>query len=152
MTPSRIRARIVSERVAWIRDMIHAIRELPLGTFEEFLADSRNSAAAESYLRRALEAIFDLGRHILAKGFALTPAEYKQIAARLAEQGVLTAEKAQLLRELAGYRNRMVHFYGELTTRELYDICRGGVADIEALLDAVIAWMKQNPELLDRSQ
>ncbi len=31
------------------------------------LSDRRNPAAAESYLRRSLEAIFDIGRHILAK-------------------------------------------------------------------------------------
>lgn len=29
-------------------------------------------AAGESFLRRGLEALFDLGRHVLAKGFDVT--------------------------------------------------------------------------------
>jgi len=33
-------------------------------------SDPRNVASAESYLRRGLEALLDLGRHLLAKGFA----------------------------------------------------------------------------------
>jgi hypothetical protein len=36
--------------------------------------------AAESYLRRAVEVLLDMGRHILAKEFALAVSEYKEIA------------------------------------------------------------------------
>lgn len=53
MTPGIIRKQVVTERTAWIRDMLKVIRTLPLATREEFLADPRNVAAAESFLRRA---------------------------------------------------------------------------------------------------
>lgn len=36
-----------------------------------------------------------------------------------------------LLKILAGYRNRMVHFYHEITPKELYEICSGELEDIE---------------------
>ena len=45
----------------------------------EFTSGPLNAPAAESYLRRALEALMDLGRHILAKGFGRGVAEYKKI-------------------------------------------------------------------------
>ena len=35
---------------------------------------------ADSCLRRSLEALFDIGRHILAKGYARGVTEYKEIA------------------------------------------------------------------------
>ena len=75
-----------------------------------FFADRRNVWTAESCFRRALEALLDLGRHILTKGFSLGVSEYKEIATRLGEQGVLSQGEAELLRTLAGYRNRLVHF------------------------------------------
>jgi uncharacterized protein YutE (UPF0331/DUF86 family) len=57
---------------------------------EDFLADKTKSGAAESYLRRTLEAIFDIGRHILAKTGNLNIAtEYKGIARGLKQQGVV---------------------------------------------------------------
>lgn len=68
MTPSPLRADIVADRVGWIRRMLEGLRSLPLQTPAAFEADARN-AAAESSLRRALEALLDLGRHVLAKGF-----------------------------------------------------------------------------------
>ena len=55
-------------------------------------------------LRRSLEALLDLGRHILAKGFGVGVTEYKEIASELCRHGVLTEADAALLRTLAGYR------------------------------------------------
>ena len=76
MTPGTIRGSIVGERVAWVRQMLDGLRQLPLDSIESFRQDPRNPAAAESYLRRAIEALLDLGRHILAKGFGVAAAEY----------------------------------------------------------------------------
>ncbi len=68
MTPGRISKNTVSERASLIQNMIENIKELPLKSYQDFLGDKRNVAAAESYLRRSSEALLDLGRHILAKG------------------------------------------------------------------------------------
>lgn len=108
---SGIRAKVVADRVAWVRKMLDGVRALPSDTRESFLSDSRTVAATESYIRRALEGLLDLGRHILSKGFNRAVAEYKDIPVQLREAGVLSEAEAGLMREMAGYRNRMVHFY-----------------------------------------
>ena len=69
MNPGSLSRRVIADRIAWIDDMLREIRALPLGDAQAFFGDSRNVWAAESCLRRALEALLDLGRHILAKGF-----------------------------------------------------------------------------------
>jgi len=151
MTPSGLREKIIVERAAWIRKMIEGIKALPLDSKESFLSDPRNAASAESYLRRALEALMDLGRHILAKGFGKAVTEYKEIPRELHREGVLHSTDTSLMRELAGYRNRMVHFYDEVTTDELYNICHNQLNDVERILAAILKWINSNPELLDRS-
>lgn len=102
--------------------MLAQLRALPTEDFQTFRSDPRNLAAAESYLRRALEALLDLGRHVLSKGFARPVTEYGEIASVLVSVGILNEEQGRLLRQMAGYRNRMVHFYHEISERELYDI------------------------------
>jgi uncharacterized protein YutE (UPF0331/DUF86 family) len=87
MTPGQLRTKIVAERAAWIRRMVASLRALPGASFKTFQSDSRNIAAAESYLRRALGALLDLGRHILAKGFGQAVSEYKDVANVLAQVG-----------------------------------------------------------------
>jgi uncharacterized protein YutE (UPF0331/DUF86 family) len=76
--------------------------------------------------------------------------EYKDVAKGLAEVGVLDKEKAMALRTLAGYRNRLVHFYHEISTRELYEICSGQLGDVETLLAAIVHWIAAHPDRIDR--
>ncbi len=149
MTPGKISKRVVSDRLAWLERSVDEIRNLPLGDREAFFADSRNVWTAESCLRRGLEALFDLGRHILAKGFGIGTSEYKEIALRLKEKAVLSKEEADLLRILAGYRNRLVHFYHEVESRELYTICVSQLSDLERVADAYRAWLKNNTARMD---
>jgi len=151
MTPQLIRSRVISERSAWIRDMLEKLKALPLESFESFISDRRNTASAESYLRRALESLLDLGRHVLAKGFGLAVTEYKEIAQRLTEQGILSADNGRLLEKMAGYRNRMVHFYQEISNQELYEICSLQLGDVENLLNALLKWVNNHPEKIDQS-
>ena len=151
MSPSQLRAKIVAERMAWINRMLANLRALPLDTYATFQSDLRNLAAAESYLRRALEALLDLGRHVLAKGFGQAVTEYKEVAMALVQTGVLNQQKGNLLRELAGYRNRLVHFYHEISNQELYEICTVRLNDVDILLAAIIDWIKAHPEMIDHA-
>jgi len=151
MTPSGLRAKIIAERAAWVRRMAAGIRALPLDTYDAFHADPRNAAAAESHLRRALEALLDLGRHVLAKGFGRAVTEYEDVARALTEAGVLDDRHGTLLRHLAGYRNRLVHFYHEVSEIELYEICSGELADVDLVLTAILRWIDAHPEQVDQS-
>jgi uncharacterized protein YutE (UPF0331/DUF86 family) len=149
MMSETISKRVVSDRLAWVDRMVSEIRALPLGDQATFFSDRRNVWAAESCLRRGLEALLDLGRHILAKGFGIGVSEYKEIALRLAEHGVLASQDAGLLRVLAGYRNRLVHFYHEIGPDELYEICTFRLTDLERLAMAYREWLRKHPDQLD---
>lgn len=146
MTPAVLRRTVVTERAAWIRNMLCGIRALLLESLDAFRGDPRNVAAAESYLRRPLEALLDLGRHQLAEGFAVTPTEYREIARELEWAQVLGAEEARRLQQLAGYRNRLVLFYHEVGVEELYDICARRAGDIESLLERILKWIQDHPD------
>ena len=148
MTPSKVSRRVVADRLAWVERMVAEIRTLPLTDRDAFFADRRNLWTAESCLRRAMEALLDLGRHILAKGFGIGVSEYREIAVRLEEQRVLSVDEAALLRAMAGYRNRLVHFYHEVSPEELYEVCAHRLGDLEQVLAAYRRWLQEHPERL----
>jgi uncharacterized protein YutE (UPF0331/DUF86 family) len=151
MTIGKANQRIVASRLEWVERMVADIRLLPLGSYEEFTSDRRNVGSAESCLRRALEALLDLGRHVLGKVFGKVVPEYKQIADELGAAEVITLELSRKLRVLAGYRNRMVHFYHDIDDRELYTICSQEIADVLEIRDAMREWLSKHPELIDTS-
>jgi uncharacterized protein YutE (UPF0331/DUF86 family) len=151
MTPKDVSKRIVVDRLDLIDSLLRDIRDLPLRSQKAFFADRRNTWAAESCLRRSLEALFDIGRHILARGYGLGVSEYKEIAIRLHERDVLDESESKLLQVLAGYRNRLVHFYHEVSDDELFEICANQLGDLELIQSTYRRWIKEHPEKVDSS-
>lgn len=151
MLPGKISKRVVSDRLAWLDRMLNEIRALPLESKVVFMQDSRNVWAAESCLRRALEALFDMGRHIAAKGFGEGVTEYKEIAATLKRHDVISTNELKLMQKLAGYRNRLVHFYHDVSADELYEICASHLGDVESMAGSLRAWLAGHAELLDET-
>lgn len=146
MTPRSVSQRIVVERLALVDSLLAKIQQLPLANLVDFLADDRNVAAAESNIRRSLEALMDVGRHILAKGFGSGVTEYKEIVSALHQVHVLTDAEAQQMYKMAGYRNRLVHLYHEVSEVELYEICTLHLSDIVMIRRAYQRWLEQNPD------
>ena len=50
---------------------------------------------------------------------------------------------------MAGYRNRMSHFYHAVTDQELYAICAREIGDVLAVRDAFKSWIENHPESID---
>lgn len=149
MSPGKVSRRVVADRSAVVSAMVEQILRLPLASLEEFTSDMRNVWTVDSCLRRSLEALFDIGRHILARGYARGVTEYKEIARELASAGALGKEDAATLEQMAGYRNRLVHFYHEINPEELREIASSRLGDITGLRDAFVGWMKAHPEQVD---
>ena len=97
MTEGGVRESVVTAKAEVVRESLDHIRTLPLDSLETFLADHRTPGSGENYLRRTLEALLDLGRHILAKGFGTAASEYKQIPIKLREKGVIAAPVAETI-------------------------------------------------------
>lgn len=86
----------------------------------EFLAEADHFAIGEHHFRRAMEVVFDIGRHLIAR-CGWEPVEtYSEIAQRLGEQQVLTEDLTEWAMDLGRFRNRLVHVYWQVTPRELY--------------------------------
>ena len=151
MMPGKISKQVVSDRLAWVDRMLAEICVLPLQDKTVFMQDTRNVWSAESCLRRALEALFDLGRHIAAKGFGQGVTEYKEIASSMKRHGIISADELSIMFKLAGYRNRLVHFYHDISADELYDICSAHLDDVESIAGSLRSWLVNHPDLLDET-
>lgn len=135
---------MLTGRIDAIRTALSRLKDLNKLSEKNFLEDYKNPASAETFLRHCLEGIFDIGRHLLAKSgkFRLTH-EYKDIARGLSEIGVISKPLTQKLMEMAGYRNRIVHFYHEITDEELYQILQNDLKDIESFLEEIGRFLKE---------
>ncbi len=92
----------IIDLLRFIEGCLEELRPLSQMKEQDFLADKRNPPFAESYLRRALEAFFDIGRHILSKTSGFKEIEYKAIARELGRREVMSATLSESLVKMAG--------------------------------------------------
>lgn len=134
---------LVKQRLALISQYLAELEELAKMPKSEFL-NIRTAASAESFLRRSLEAVFDVGRHILAKnGGANIALEYRGIAQGLADKGIISGKLKDQLVKMAGYRNRMVHLYFQVSDEELYDIIKNNLKDIRSFQKQILEYLSR---------
>ncbi len=145
MVISNLNIKLIEDRLGLIVKSISKLKKLSYLTDEDFLENDR-PAIAESYLRRSLEAIFDIGRHIIAKSAGKGLVEYKAIAIGLGQIDVITNKLAERLKLMAGYRNRLVHFYHEVTEKELYLIVKNNLSDIESFVKEIKTFIEKYRE------
>ncbi len=141
MVISNLNIKLIEDRIGFINKAIVKLRGFS-GLEENVYLAGDTPAAAESYLRRSLEAIFDIGRHIIAKSAGKAAVEYKEIAKALGENEVVSKRLAEKLILMAGYRNRLIHFYHEVSDRELYVILREHLNDMEEFVKEIKDFIK----------
>ena len=133
-----INKQFINERLLLIHSFLKELQDLSTLNQKSFLSQKRNAAAAESFLRRTLEAIFDIGRHILSKTNHIDlSTEYKSIARGLIEIGIVDKKLGETLIQMAGYRNRLVHMYNIMSDEELYQVIQSNMKDIEDFVSEV---------------
>ncbi len=134
MTAGEINRKVVGDGLEIAETCLAELRLLPHTSLDEFLSDRRNVPAAESLLRRAIQALFEVLRHLLAKGSGRGVLEYKALARLAANAGLIRdPHLAEVAVQIAGFRNRLVHFYQEVTPEELYGILEVDLGDLEGL-------------------
>jgi len=134
MSPGPIDLKIVEDRLAIVAACLRDLRSLPTSSLAEFRADWRNTAAADAHLRRAIEALFDTARHILSRAFGMGALEYRQVAQLAAKHSLVREPQlCERLTVIAGFRNRLTHFYDEVTPAELFGVTTNDLGDIERL-------------------
>ncbi len=136
MTSIPLNRKVLVNRLAEIERDLTELSKFQRLTLKEF-TKGHHFAVAEHHLRRALEAIFDAGNHILSR-LPLAPSQrpetYRAIARALGQYKVVSEEFAHgPLSEMASYRNRLIHFYDEITPKELYGIIHNDLKDIETV-------------------
>ncbi len=120
--------------------MLSALQRLDdLGKISEaeFAADPHKVGSAKYNLIAAIEGTVDLSNHIISKNGFRTPEDYADTFRVMEERGVVDAEFAGSLTQMARFRNRLVHIYWDIDDLEIYRIIQTRLQDIRRFLKEI---------------
>ena len=128
------------ERVLAKLDELHGyvreLRALRLEAYEDFTRPETRRAT-ERLLQIAIEAVVDIC-HRLVSGLRLgLPSEEDDLFTKLQEARIFPPDLITTLRRMKGFRNILVHEYGRVDDRIVYDMATTRLADLGVFQDAV---------------
>lgn len=106
---------------------------------ERFVSDEDLYLKAERCLQLAIQAMLDIGTHIIADQGLNRPAGYEDVVPELGRAGILPAELVRRLSGTAGLRNILVHDYLAVDHGRMFDDLAGGLGDFEEFARAIEA-------------
>jgi len=99
-------------------------------TLESFLKDKLLIGGAKYYLQVSIECCLDIANHIIAAEGFRAPKDYADSFKVLEENAVLDEDLGMKLRQMAKFRNRLVHLYGEIDDAYVYAFIKQDLQDI----------------------
>lgn len=143
---SAIKLQAILPRLDGIAKDVAKLKKMQRISLAEFEKDEDKFGLVQYYLRQALEGVFHIGSHILSRLPGGRATEYKEIARKLGEQRIVPKDFADTtLTKMGGYRNRLTHFYAEVTPGEIFQIIQENLGDFEIFSQHIKEVLK-NPQ------
>lgn len=98
--------------------------------------------AVERYMQLAIEIVIEIGEMIIAKEGFKKPETYREVIEILGKEGVLQKAFAKKLAPSAGFRNILIHRYGEIKTDELYSHLQKDIKDFDTFARQISKYLK----------
>ena len=97
---------------------------------DDFLNNYKNIQSAKYSLLEIIEACIDISTHIVAAKMFGRIEEYREIFHMLGLRGVLDKDLALRLEDMAGFRNLLVHRYGNIDNLRVLEIIKNDLDDV----------------------
>ena len=135
--PDKI-ARLVSE----MRKAINRLKSIGTIDKESFLNDPDKVGSAKYNFVIAIESSIDICNHIISQNSYRAPEDYADTFQALGEQGTFDKDFIKDLKEMARFRNRLIHLYWEVNDEQVYEILQSRLEDFKTFLDGIAAFLR----------
>jgi len=108
---------------------------------EDFLADKHKIASAKYNFVIAIECCIDVANHVIASENYRFPRDNADSFAVLVGEGILAASMQDSLRNMARFRNRLVHLYWEVDDVLVHEYLRTRLSDLSAFAATIAQFL-----------
>lgn len=129
----KIKAEVLRKRLNKLDEYLAILRGLQKYSFDEFIADPQRYGSVERFLHLAIEAINDMGNHVVAELDLGEVNWYSDIPALLARADHIDDSLQEKWIRMIGFRNTLVHEYIEIDRKIVHDVLRNRLGDLEEL-------------------
>lgn len=123
--------------VSELRKSVGRLQTLSKISKNEFVLDPDKIGSAKYHFIVAIEACIDICSHLISRNGYRVPEDYGDTFKVLSEVGAFEVPFSEELRNMAKFRNRLVHIYWEVENDQLHEILQTRLKDFKSFLDSI---------------
>lgn len=119
---------LVSKKLAIVETSVHELRSMARPA--ELRRDVRERRFVEHTLQVAIQAVLDVASHVVSDRRLGEPQTNRELFDLLARAGIIDERLASTLRDMAGFRNVLVHGYQDVDLTVVESVLRDHLDDL----------------------
>ena len=136
-----VRREVLRKRLNKLDEYLAILSGLQRYRLEEFLESPERYGSAERFLQLAIEAVTDMGTHLVADLELGVVNCYRDIPSLLATAGYLPRDLEEKWFRMIGFRNTLVHDYLEIDRSIVHDVLQHHLEDLEAIKSVLAGFL-----------
>ncbi len=133
----------IKDKIEIIRENLVELERMKFIPLEEFCESKRDVAASKHFLQISIESMIDICFHICAKQMFGVPSTNTEVIKLLGGKDVFPQENITTYLKMVKYRNRLVHFYHEVSVQEIYDIIQNYLDDFRSFIKDILIYLEK---------
>ncbi|MEI8122309.1 MAG: DUF86 domain-containing protein [bacterium] len=129
-----VRPDVIHKRLAKIEEYLAILKAIQRYPKEQFLADPEKYGSAERFLQLTIEALNDIGGHLVADLNLGVVDSASDIPRLLCEKGYFGEELREPWIRMIGFRNVLVHDYLDVDRLVVHQVLCDNLQDVQALM------------------
>jgi len=128
-----VKPEILHKRIVKLDEYLGILHQLQRYDRDEFLSNAEHYGSAERFLHLAIEALLDMGNHVIADENWGEVNWYSDVPKIFADKGLISSDGREKWIRMIGFRNTLVHDYIDIDRTIVYETLQHGLGDIEQL-------------------
>lgn len=133
----------IFEKLSLLDEYLKYLKEIQKVNKNSFLKDYHFYGLAERYLQLSIQVLIDLGQLIITEKQLTRPAEPQEIFSVLFNNKILSADLADQLTGIVGFRNILVHEYGKIDRERVYEYLKNDMGIFKQYKKEVLRFVKK---------
>ena len=128
---------VIEKGISNVRKYLSILDDYKSSKQGDLASDMTLRGAVERYLYLAVQATIDLAEAIISYRELRRPSTFAESFEILKDNGLISEEIEQNMVQMARFRNRIAHDYGDIDYKIVHDILINRLQDIEEFLDEI---------------
>lgn len=120
---------------------LHELKDIMPENFETYQKIEKKRAC-ERLLQISIESVLDICAQVVIELRLGLPSEEDEIFEKLEQAKIISSATRETLKRMRGFRNILVHEYGHIDDRLVYDVLKNNMDDFNSIRKEIIAALK----------